>query len=372
MKRAACWLAIVLFTALGPTAPHAQQPINDGDRVILITLDGARHQEIFGGLNVDILKSTLREGQKVEEHSAYKRFWAETPEARRQKLLPFFWGTLMAKHGSIAGNRAAGSSVSLTNKHWFSYPGYSEILLGEAHDDTIKSNDPIRNPYPSVLEGLKTKLGLPRERVATFASWGVFNAIVEHEAGAIYVDAGPGLDLPNQTGSQDPALKELRAMQQEVLPPWDGIRSDFFTFKFAMAHLAAKRPRVVYIAFDETDDYAHDGKYERVLDTYAKTDRYLEQLWTWTQSQPDYRDRTHFLITTDHGRGKTGEDWKGHGAKVVGADETWMAFVSPRMSQRGEWRNQPALTTSQIAATIANWLGLDWKAAHPAAGAAIR
>ena len=68
---------------------------------------------------------------------------------------------------------------------------------------------------------------------------------------------------------------------------------------------------------------------------YARTDRYLEQLWTWIQSQPDYRDRTHILITTDHGRGQTGEDWKDHGAKVVGADETWIAFVSPRMAQRG-------------------------------------
>ena len=366
MKLVARCVVILLLAAIGPVISHAQQPIADGDRVILITLDGARHQEIFGGLNVDILKSTLRDGQKVEDQAIYKRFWAETPEARRQKLLPFFWGTLMAKHGSVAGNRALGSSVSLTNKHWFSYPGYAEILLGEAHDDTIKSNDPIRNPYPSVLEGLKTKLGLPKDRVATFASWHVFNAIVEHEPGAIHVDAG------QDSTQAAPALADLLAIQREVPAPWGGIRFDFFTFRYAMAHLAAKRPRVVYIAFDETDDWAHDGKYDRVLETYTRTDRYLEQLWTWLQSQPDYRDRTHISITTDHGRGKTGDDWKGHGAKVVGAEETWIAFASPRMSQRGEWRNQPPLTTSQVAATIANWLGLDWRAQHPSAGQAIK
>jgi hypothetical protein len=371
MKRITVSLAVIVVTAIGLETTHAQQPINDGDRVIVITLDGARHQEIFGGLNVDILKSTLRETQKVEDQAVYKQFWAETPEARRQKLMPFFWGTWMAKHGSIAGNRALGSAVSLTNKQWFSYPGYSEILLGEAHDDTIKSNDPIRNPYTSVLEGLKAKLHLPRERVATFASWGVFNAIVEHEPGTTYIDAGP---LPENAAyaTLDAKGKDLFAIQQEVLPPWGGTRYDYFTFKLAMAHLAAKRPRVTYIAFDETDDWAHDGKYDRVLETYAKTDRYLEQVWTWIQSQPDYRDHTHILITTDHGRGKGGEDWKNHGAKVVGADETWIAFVSPRMTQRGEWRNQPALTTSQVAATIANWLGLDWRAQHPAAGQAIK
>ena len=48
--------------------------------------------------------------------------------------------------------------MSLTNKHWFSYPGYSEILLGQAHDDVIKSNDSVRNPYPTVLETIRERL----------------------------------------------------------------------------------------------------------------------------------------------------------------------------------------------------------------------
>jgi Type I phosphodiesterase / nucleotide pyrophosphatase len=358
-------LAVILvaWTVVG----SAQQPANDGDRVILMTLDGARHQEVFGGLNVDILQSTLRDGQKAEEQPAYKRFWADTPEARRMKLMPFFWGTLMTSHGSIAGNRSLGSVASLTNTHSFSYPGYAELVLGEAHDDTIKSNDPIRNPYPTVLEALKTTLALPADRVATFASWGVFNAIVEHEPGATYVDAGPG-----EPRSSDPAMRELVALQNEALPPWGGTRFDIYTFKLAMAHLAAKRPRVVYIAFDETDDWAHDGRYDRVLDAYARTDRYLEQLWTWLQSQPDYRGRTHLLITTDHGRGRTTADWRNHGASTTGANEVWMAFVSPRMSQRGEWRNPAPLTSSQVAATLADWLGLDWVAQHPSAGKPIR
>ena len=57
----------------------AQAPRGAGDNVILITLDGARTEEVFGGLQVDILKSTLRKGQTVEESPAYRQFWAETP-----------------------------------------------------------------------------------------------------------------------------------------------------------------------------------------------------------------------------------------------------------------------------------------------------
>jgi Type I phosphodiesterase / nucleotide pyrophosphatase len=359
-------ILLAAIFAVSTSLATLQKPIDDGDRVVLITLDGARHQEMFGGLDRGVLESTLKPEGKLEEHETYKRFWAESADERRRKLMPFFWGTLMASSGSIAGNRALKSAVALTNTHWFSYPGYAEILLGEAHDDTIKSNDPIRNPYTSVLEELRRTLKVPRERVATFASWDVFNAIVEHEAGATHVDAGP------DESNSDAGLRELIELQKEAAPPWGGIRYDIFTFKLAMAHLAAHRPRVLYLAFDETDDWAHDGRYDRVLDAYWRTDRYLEQLWTWLQSQPDYRGRTHILITTDHGRGRTPADWRNHGVKAPGSDEVWMAFISPRMARRGEWRDHAPLATNQVASTLAQWLGLDWKALHPAAGSPIK
>ena len=75
----------------------------------------------------------------------------------------------MREHGSIAGNAQRESSVTLTNRHRFSYPGYAELLLGEAHDDVVASNDPIRNPYVTLLEELKRALALPTAGVAVFA-----------------------------------------------------------------------------------------------------------------------------------------------------------------------------------------------------------
>ena len=103
----------------------------------LITLDGARHEEIFGGLDLDILKSTLKKDQRAEDAATYKRYWADTPDARRRKLLPFFW-RLVTEQGSIAGNSALGSDARLSNTLRFSYPGYAEILLGQAFDNTIR------------------------------------------------------------------------------------------------------------------------------------------------------------------------------------------------------------------------------------------
>jgi hypothetical protein len=56
---------------------------------------------------------------------------------------------------------------------------------------------------------------------------------------------------------------------------------------------------------------------------------------------------------------------------VNGADRVWIAFASPRMSNRGEWHDS-RLSTSQVAATIASWMGIDWNADHPNAGRPIR
>ena len=364
VSAAALVLTLLVSTGRALEGVAAQAP--SGDRVILITLDGARTQEIFGGLDVAILRSTLKEGQTLENDATYKRFWAPTPEERRRKLMPFFWGTLMTGHGSIAGNRALDSRVTLKNKHWFSYPGYSEILVGEPHDDVIKSNDAVRNPYPTVLEIIRDRLNLAPKDVAVFASWGVFNEIAEQKQGALTIDAGP--DEPDPPDAQG---RELAAIQGETLPQWANVRHDYFTFRLAMRHLEAARPRVLYIAFDETDDWAHDGRYDRTLDTFARTDRYLETLWQWLQKQPEYGVRTHILLTTDHGRGDSAKDWRDHGARVADAENVWIAFVSPHMPQRGEWRNHVPLSTSQIAATLAKWAGVDLASIRPTAGAAI-
>jgi hypothetical protein len=217
-----------------------------------------------------------------------------------------------------------------------------------------------------VLEALKDRLQLPAGAVATFGSWGVFNEIVEHREGATFVNAGVE-PYPHGDGAA-----ALAMVEHDAQTPWDNMRFDAITMSYALRYLERERPRVLYLALGETDDWAHDGRYDRVLDAYARTDRYLQQLWTWLQSQQDYRGRTHLLIATDHGRGQTPRDWRDHGAKIAGADHVWLAFASPDMKQRGEWRDHPPLTNSQVAATLARWMGVDWRALRPTAGAAIQ
>lgn len=355
-------MSVLVALTLIVAAPSAAQ-VSD-HHVVLVTLDGARHQEIFGGLDLSLLES-IAGSQPVTGHPAYARFWAPSPAERRRTLMPFLWNTLMAQ-GSIAGNRAVGSPAAVTNGHHFSYPGYSEILTGEAHDREIASNDLRQNPYETILEFVRRKLNLPKAKVAAFTSWSVFSGIAEHTPGAITINAGV---QPFEGAGPEVAL--LNELQHEARAPWDGIRHDAFTFRMAMAYLQRERPRLLHIALDESDDWAHDGKYDLVLDSLARTDRQLQQLWTWIQSDREYRDTTSLIITTDHGRGRTASDWRSHGSKIPGADEIWIAVVSPASARRGEWVQSPPVFQNQIAATIASLFGLDLRELRPTAGAPL-
>jgi hypothetical protein len=355
MKRILILLPLVL--ALSAFAQNKTQ------NVILVTLDGVRTEEMFGGLDLEVLKSVDKNAEKSQ---AYKKYWAETPEARREKLMPFLWSTLAKTEGSIAGDRALKSSVQTTNKMLFSYPGYSEILTGQAHDDIIHSNDFGQNPFPSVLDFLQKKLKLNANQVADFSSWARFNRIATNKPDAFLVNAGYE---EYQTANKEAAA--LSRQQFLTLTPWDEVRHDYFTYKFALAHMRDFHPRVMHVGLGETDDWAHAKNYGRVLDALHLADGFFKELWERVQSDPQYRSKTTIIITTDHARGAAPTSWFNHWAATPEATNIWMVFVGPDFKQRGQWHDSDNLYQNQIAATISKLLGADYSEQNPEAGKPI-
>lgn len=355
MKKA---IAAIFLSIFAGAASLFAQPKTQN--VVLITLDGVRTQEIFGGIDREIFGSTNKNFQKTD---AYKRYWAETPKERREKLMPFFWKTLLVADGSIAGDREQKSSVQTTNKLWFSYPGYSEMLTGEAHDDVIKSNGHPQNPYPSVLDFLQKKLKLTRDQVADFSSWDAFERISTSNPGSFVINAG---FMPYE--SPDKAAAALSLAQFETLPAWNGARFDYYTFRFALSHMKRHHPRVIHIGFDETDDWAHEKNYERLLQALNMTDGFLKEIWDLLQTDPAYLGKTTIIVTTDHGRGRTTGDWHDHGVDVPEAQNIWMAFFSPDVKLRGEWRDVDTIYLNQVPATLCRFLNLDYSEQNPHAG----
>ena len=354
MKRVISISFIAIAIAAGVSAQTKTR------NVVLITLDGARTQEIFGGLDAEIFRSA---NKNFEKTAAFKKYNAATPIERREKLMPFFWRTLMKQHGSIAGNRELKSVVKTTNKLWFSYPGYSEILTGQAHDDVIKSNSHPQNPFPSVLDFLHRKLKAGPNAVAEFSSWDAFMRIATNKPGSFVVNAAY-----ETYPTKNAEINDIFRLQSQVLAPWPSVRHDYFTFKIALAHMKQFQTRAIHIGFDETDDYAHDRNYERVLDSLHMTDNWLKELWKFLQSDLRYRGNTSIIITTDHGRGRTIKDWSDHGEDVPEAQYIWMAFISPDSRLRGEWQNTETIYQDQIAATLCRFLNLNYSEKNPEAG----
>src|SRR5579864_6189742 len=95
-------------------------------KVILITLDGFRWQELFGGAQKNLVgyKRFVADVDRLKAE-----FWSHSKYERREKLMPFMWGTV-ASQGQLYGNRRLHSRMFVSNKYRFSYPGYSEIFCG--------------------------------------------------------------------------------------------------------------------------------------------------------------------------------------------------------------------------------------------------
>ncbi len=342
-------LIALLFAAIVAGQPYKTR------NVVIVTADGLRWQDLFGGIDAGLMKEK-RAGMDTDAAKAIReKFWRDTPEARREALAPFFWKEV-APRGVLLGNVNKGSSVKVTNSFRVSYPGYSEILTGRAQDDVIKGNTPIQNPTPTILEVAREKLKLKRTAVALIGTWDTFRVIGEHTHGAVMINAGPQkLDLPDAS----PRLRELDAMQFDILTSWEGERHDYLTFEIGLAYLRQYQPRLLHIAFGETDDWAHARRYDNVLESISYFDRSLKRLWATLQSMPDYRDKTTLIVTSDHGRGATLEDFNGHGPKIEGANQIWMAVMGPDTPAKGEASGGDEVFQRDIAPTVLTLLGID-------------
>ncbi|MBE0543486.1 MAG: alkaline phosphatase family protein [Verrucomicrobia bacterium] len=335
------------------------------ENVFLITTDGLRWQEVFTGAEEALL---AKEHGGVKDVEGLKRqFWRATSEERRQALLPFLWSEVAAK-GQIFGNQTKGSFSQIVNDKRFSYPGYSEFLTGVV-DPRIDSNNKIPNPNTNVFEWLNLQPGF-QGKVATVVNWDVIPWILN--AGRSPLPVWSGYALPANASRSLTVSPELEQLVENTTPIWSGVIMDSITFQAALTYVKQAQPRVFYVAFAETDEWAHDGRYDCYLRAAHNVDRFIQTLWQTVQSLPAYRDTTSFIISTDHGRGSGPQDWRHHSAKIAGAENTWIAVIGPDTPPLGERTNCVRVTQSQIAATVAALVGQDYHAAFPPVAGPIK
>lgn len=329
-------------------------------KVVFITMDGYRWQELFGGAD-----STLLAGNKQLTDT----FWKPTAEERRSTLMPFVWSKI-AKEGILIGNRWKGCRMQVTNKMQFSYPGYNELLCGHPDDEHINSNDYKWNPNVSVLEAANNTEKY-KGKVLAFASWDVFTHILNEQRSKLEVNTGY-----RHAMSQNPTARErlIDKMQDMTPRAWEHERYDVFTHEYALEAMKTRKPELLYIGYGDEDELAHMGDYRLYLEGARYFDKFIEDLWNYAQSDPFYKDQTTFIITCDHGRGGgkvSKDDWKDHGEKVTGSGETWLMAIGKGVPAKGEITGDKQYYNNQVAPTVAYYLNIPFAPTHKMAGKKI-
>ena len=325
--------------------------------MFLITADGLRWQEVFHGAEDFAL--TKEFGNVGSSNTSAKLYHRPTARQRREALFPFLWGTV-ATQGQIWGNRDLRSEVRVSNGHNFSYPGYNEFLTGYA-DPEIRTNDKILNSNTNVFEWLSRQPKF-RGRVAAAVNWDVLPWILNAPRAGFPVWSG--FDVPEGT-ERLPVPSALSEIVERGRTVWSGVLLDTFVGYAAKHAVRTLKPRAMYVSFGETDDWAHEGHYERYLRAAGEFDRFIGELWALTQSMPEYRGSTTFLISVDHGRGPAPAAWKNHGKEIPESAYIWFAVLGPDTPPLGERSNTTLCLQAQVAATVAAFLGQDFQGAHP-------
>lgn len=236
-------------------------------RVILVTLDGARWQDVL-----DQPGALRNEGE---------------PPAM-PKLLE-----LIRTHG-VALPATTSSTLPL------SLPGYQAIAAG--HQTRCDDNDCARIDEETLSEGLARRLQLLPDAVATFASWARLANAASSRDGVVLVDAPP-LGPPQAEG-----------------PPWEDARWDHETSARALAHWTSKKPRFLHLALLDMDEQAHRKDAAATVKALRSADDVIARLMTGIEELPEReRKLTTVLITADHGRGP-GRLWPSHTAYASSRD----------------------------------------------------
>jgi hypothetical protein len=325
-------------------------------KFVLVTFDGVRWQDVFRGADPLLVGDGRFVNGDIKDDVIAPAF-VDVPD-RPAALMPFLHGVI-AREGVLVGNRDRKECAQVANDMWFSYPGYNEILTGKP-DPGILQNDKIWNPNVSFLEYLQKRPAF-HGKVSMVGTWTLFPYIVNTQRTDVPVNEGFAGAYPTDVRTAREGLRLLGRHDQ----------------------------RVVYIAFGDTDEFAHAGDYAHYLAALEQGDEFLRQVWGLLQADPYYRGQTTLLVTTDHGRGDVpASAWRDHASKryydlnpkeqpeynatgVTGSGNVWFGAIGAAVNPAGAagYRQGACAQTRQVAASALAALGLDWRAFGAGIGA---
>jgi hypothetical protein len=333
-------LLLVVALALagcGPDAVAAPPPVERTrpagwhvDRVVLVTIDGVRWQDM----------ATALEGRGPVELPALRR--------------------LAARGVALVGD------VETSAPFPVSLPGYREILTGRRGGGCIDNRcPPIAEP--TLLDALAAGGRAPGE-VAEIASWEGLALAAAAEPWRVLVSAGRHGGVTRALVAVDHEAS-LRLAAAAVRHDYDDhhpdYRRDADTTALALHYLETARPRFLHVALGDTDIHAHAGNWRGYLDALAAADDFVAHVAAALERAGG---DSVIIVTSDHGRGP---DFRDHGKIGDGSANTWLVAAGGPIASQGRVRAATPHRLADITTSLRPLLGLpaddDERAGRPIA-----
>jgi hypothetical protein len=272
----------------------------------------------------------IRSRRKTRTRSKEK-YWAETPEERREKAVAVFLERHRQGRPSVRSQRKR-QRVARDQRPEFFLSRLQRNPVGRQrrpHHVECQTKQPERHGARMA----EPATGLRRQASPRSAP-GTCSRTSSTPIAAACRSTPGGRDGRPRFQQRPVDLHRSTQHRNAALLGGHPVRS-VYVLPHRRIHSSSTNPRVIYVGFGETDDWAHSGRYDLYLEAARQTDDYIRRLWELLQSMDQYAGKTALLMTTDHGRGDTIEDWKSHNAVIEGSERIWIAAMGPGVPAKG-------------------------------------
>ncbi|HEY2744905.1 MAG TPA: alkaline phosphatase family protein [Polyangia bacterium] len=328
-------------------AHASRQPSGRTRNVIVVTIDGVRWQDVFGGIDVERARVAGMPACAISDGDL-------TPNLHRY----------FAAGGVVIGAPGYGEMVA-SGPSFVSLPGYEEIFTGRTSTCTSNFCDHIS--AATIVDELRAELRLGADRIAVVTSWETIARAAAADERALTISAGRhGGVTRDGVGVDRRAARVLaEAAAADAYPGWFDYRPDRYTAPLALEYLATERPRFLFVGLGDTDEYAHRHDYAGYAEALRAADAFVGKLMTTLATLDGYGAETTVIVTTDHGRAA---GFSGHGADAPESRRVWMFAAGGAVPALGFVDGSRVARLADIAPTIRAWMGL---AADTTAGAGV-
>ncbi|HTM64068.1 MAG TPA: alkaline phosphatase family protein [Gammaproteobacteria bacterium] len=317
LKKLLSALLLLIPPAFAATPPLQQSDTSQIKRVIYITLDGVRWQDIF----------------------------------KTHRYLPTFWEKY-AKSAEIYGEPGTNRTMEVASVP-ISLPSYQSQMTGMVTQ--CHNNECSGLPVETLAEALIKKARLKKHEVASISCWEVMDNAFESRIGTAFSNHGTRPMHDPYTFEIDPIMKAIN-MQQAEAYPGDDTRTDEHTLAQSLHYLKKYQPKFLWISLGETDDHAHDGKLEEYHQTLRFYDLAIDKVVKLVKSLK-LEGETMIIITTDHGRGN-GKNWTEHDETMPEAKQTWAFVLNGKLENGIQDGKMHHYSTLSIRPTIEKVFGI--------------